>query len=88
MSADDNKDNLEGINAPPEEEDTESHKTLLLRGVVCTNDDYGLSAFVPLLDLSPKAPAVFETVELQALVFFLSRLLVRAGGFTNVDPPH
>ncbi len=55
--------------------------------MVRTNNDYGLGAFVPLPDPSPEAPAVFKTVELQAQVFFLSRSLVRAGGFTDVDPP-
>ncbi len=30
---------------------------------------------------------MFETMELQAPVFFLLHSLVRAGGFTDVDPP-
>jgi hypothetical protein len=86
--ADEDDDDPEGAGAPlDEEENAESRKNRLLRGVVRTNDDYGLGAFVPLPDPSPEAPAVFETVELQAPVFFLSRSLVRAGGFTDVDPP-
>jgi hypothetical protein len=86
-SADDDEDDSEGAGAPPEEEDAESRKNRLLRGVVRTNDDYGLGAFVQLPDPSPEAPAVFGAVELQAPTFFASRSVVRAGGFHEGDPP-
>ncbi len=85
-SADDDEDNLEGADAPPEEEDAESRKNCLLSSVVCTNDDYGLGAFVQLPDPSPKPPAVFGAMELQALTFFVSCSVVRAGGFHKGDP--
>ncbi len=85
-SVDDNEDGLEGAGAPPEE-DAESRKARLLRGVVRTNEDYGLGEFVRLPDASADAPAVFEDVELQASTFFASRSVVRAGGFSEEDPP-
>jgi hypothetical protein len=52
--ADEDDNDAEGAGTPPnEEENVESRKNCLLRGVVRTNDDYGLGAFVPLPDLSP-----------------------------------
>jgi hypothetical protein len=42
----------------------------LLTGVVRTNHDFVLGSIMPLLDASATAPATFEAVELQALMFF------------------
>jgi hypothetical protein len=72
--------------APPEE-DADARKTRLLRGVVRTNEDYGLGEFVRLPDARADAPAAFDGVELQAPTFFASRSVVRAGGFSEADPP-
>jgi hypothetical protein len=41
----------------------------LLRGIVRTNDYFGLGAFVPLLDPSHEALVVFEDVELHSPVY-------------------
>jgi hypothetical protein len=42
---------------------------------------------VVLPDPDAAAPATFEAVELQTPTFFASCSVVRAGGFTEVDPP-
>jgi hypothetical protein len=68
-------------------EDSKTSRVCLLAGVVRTNEDYILGNLVVLLDPDAAAPATFEAVELQALTFFVSRSVVRAGGFTEVDPP-
>lgn len=86
-SANDDKDDSEGAGAPLEEEDAESCKNCLLRGIVCRNNDYSLGAFVQLPDPSHEAPAVFGTVELQAPTFFASRSVVQARGFHEGDAP-
>ncbi len=85
-SSRDNDEDPEGASAPPEK-DADARKARLLRGVVRTNEDYGLGEFVHLPDASAEAPAVFENVELQAPTFFTSRSVVRAGGFSEEDPP-
>jgi hypothetical protein len=83
---DDDGDEAPGAaNAPPEDE--KSRRARLLRGVVRSNKDYGLGNMVRLPDASANAPAVFEDVELQAPTFFASRSIVRAGGFSEEDPP-
>jgi hypothetical protein len=67
-----NDDCLESAGALLEEEDTELCKNRLLCDVVCKIGNFSIGAFVPLLNPSYKALAVFKTVELQAPVFFLS----------------
>ncbi len=68
-------------------EDENARRVRLLVGVVRTNEDYGLGDLVRIPDANAAAPAVFEGVELTAPMFFASRSVVRAGGFTEVDPP-
>ncbi len=85
-ASDSDEDGSEGASASLEEEDTKLRKNRLLCSVVRTNNDYSLSAFVQFPDPSSKAPAVLGTVELQALTFFVSRLVVWAGGFHEGDP--
>jgi hypothetical protein len=63
-SAGDDKDNLEVASAPQDKEDAKSCKNCLLRGIVCTNNDYGLGVFIQLPEKSPEAPVMFGTVEL------------------------
>jgi hypothetical protein len=87
LSVDNDENNSESAGAPLEKEDTKLRKNCLVRSVVRTIDDYGFGAFVLLPDLSPKAPAAFETIELLAPMFFLSSSPVHDGGFINVDPP-
>ncbi len=82
---DGNYEEPEEADAPPE--DKNSRQARLLRGVVRTNEDYGLCLMTPLPDASTIAPAVFEAIELQAPTFFALRSLVRAGGFSEEDPP-
>jgi hypothetical protein len=83
---DDNGDEAPRVaNAPPEDE--KLRRARLLRGVVRSNEDYGLSDMVRLLDSSADSLAVFKDLELQALTFFASRSVVRAGGFSKKDPP-
>jgi hypothetical protein len=83
---DDNGDEAPGAaDAPPEDE--KSRRARLLRGVVRSNEDYGLGNMVWLPDSSANAPAKFEDVELQAPTFFALRSVVRAGGFSEEDPP-
>jgi hypothetical protein len=85
-SDNDDDDNApEEADAPPEEDN--SRRARLLRGVVRTNEAYGLCPMECLPDASADATAVFEAVELQAPTFFASRSLVRAGGFSDEDPP-
>jgi hypothetical protein len=90
-SGDDNDDDDDGdeapgaADAPPEDE--KSCRARLLRGVVRSNEDYGLGNMVWLPDASADAPAVFKDVELQAPTFFASRSVIHAGGFSEEDPP-
>jgi hypothetical protein len=72
-------------NAPPEDENL--RWVHLLAGVIRTNQDYGLGPMVPLLDASVAALAAFKAVELQTPTFFASRLLMCAGGLSEVDLP-
>jgi hypothetical protein len=51
---DSDEDGSEGAGAPPEDEGAESRENWLLHGSVCTNDNYGLGAFVKLLDPVPR----------------------------------
>jgi hypothetical protein len=85
-SAGDDKDDLEGASAPPED-DAKLRKNCLLRGVIRTNNNYGPSVFVQLLDPSPEALAVYGAVELQAPTFFTSHSVVLASGHYEEDPP-
>jgi hypothetical protein len=81
---DDDGDEAPGAaNAPSEDE--KSRRAHLLRGVVRSNEDYGLGDMVRLPDASADAPAMFEDVEQQAPTFFASRSVVRAGGFSEED---
>ncbi len=50
-----------------------------------TTMNQGLKKFVWLLDASIKASAVFEDMELQALTFFASRLVMWARSFPKED---
>jgi hypothetical protein len=83
---DDDGDEAPGAaDAPPEDE--KSRRACPMSGVVGSNEDYSLGDMVRLPDASTDAPAVFEDVELQALTFLASRSVVRAGGFSEEDPP-
>jgi hypothetical protein len=83
---DDNGDKAPGAaDATPEDE--KSRWARLLRGVVHSNEDYGLGDMVWLLDASADALAVFEDVELQVPTFFASRSVIGAKGFSEEDPP-
>jgi hypothetical protein len=82
---DDGDEALGAANAPPEDE--KSRRARLLCGVVRSNKDYGLGNMVRLPDASADAPAEFEEVELQVPTFFASRSVVRAGEFSEEDPP-
>jgi cobalamin biosynthesis protein CobT len=91
-SNDDNNDDDDDKEAAPEEADAppegeSARQVRLLAGVVRTNKDDGLGHMVRLPDASANAPAVFEAVELQDPTFFVSHLVVRAGGFSREDPP-
>jgi hypothetical protein len=71
---DDGDEAPRAADAPPE--DKTSRWAPLLRGVVRSNEDYGLGNMVRLPDASADAPAEFEDVELQAPTFFASRSVV------------
>jgi hypothetical protein len=58
----------------------------LLTGVVRTNENYSLGGGMVHLDANVAALATFGAVELQVQTFFASCSVVRAGGFTKVDP--
>jgi hypothetical protein len=67
-------------------EDENARWVCLLAGVVRTNEDYGLGGGVVHPDANAAALATIGVVKLQAPLFFASRSVVRAGGFTKVDP--
>jgi hypothetical protein len=49
-SANDDENRYDGAGAPPEEDDDKLYRNRLLHGIVHTNNDYGLCAFVLLPD--------------------------------------
>jgi hypothetical protein len=59
----------------------------LFAGVVHSNEDYSLINHMVFPDPDAAALAMFEALELQAPTFFASCSVVRAGRFTEVDPP-
>jgi hypothetical protein len=69
------------------EKDADACKACLLSGIVCTGYDYGRGLSVYLLDTHANSQAVFDNVELQAPVFFVTRLLVCAGELSEGEPP-
>ncbi len=65
----------------------DAHKASFLRRVMQTNNNYGLSEYVRLLDARANALTVLNVVELQAPSYFASHLVVRAGGFSEANTP-
>jgi hypothetical protein len=71
----------------PPEEYADACNARLLRGVVRTNEDYGLDEVVRLPEACTVTLATFENLLLPALSFFASRSVVSAWGFSDIDHP-